>query len=131
MVYVTGWPGTALVWPSVLVIERSAVGVIASVSVAELFPGVGSVTPAGAVTVAVFSSVPVAVGDSVAVTVKVATPLAARSTVAAMSPAPDTGQELPAEARHVQAAPVSPAGKSSVTATPMAALGPALAVTMV
>jgi hypothetical protein len=114
-----------------LVIERSAVGVTVSVSVAELLAANGSVTPAGAVTVAVFSSVPVAVGESVAVTVKVAAPLAARSTVAAMSPAPDTGQELPAEARHVQAAPVSPAGKSSVTATPVTALGPALATTIV
>jgi hypothetical protein len=40
-----------------------------SVSVAELLPGVGSVTPAGAVTVAVFESVPVAVGATVQFTV--------------------------------------------------------------
>jgi hypothetical protein len=36
-----------------------------SVSVAELFAGVGSVTPPGAATVAVFASVPVAVGATV------------------------------------------------------------------
>ena len=35
-------------------------GVRVSVSVAELLPGVGSVTPAGAVTVAVFDRLPVA-----------------------------------------------------------------------
>ena len=44
-------PGVAEVTPSVLVIDRSALGVSASVSVAELLPGVGSVTPAGAATV--------------------------------------------------------------------------------
>ena len=55
--------------PSVFVIDRSAVGLRVSVSVAELLPGVGSVTPPGAVTVAVFASVPVAVAESVAVTV--------------------------------------------------------------
>ena len=60
IVYVTVPPGTAVVTPSVFVIARSACGVSVSVSVAELLPGVGSVTPAAAVTVAVFESVPVA-----------------------------------------------------------------------
>ena len=44
----------------VLVIARSADSVIVSVSVAVLLPGVGSVTPAGAVTVATLVMLPVA-----------------------------------------------------------------------
>src|SRR5581483_6457274 len=59
-VYVSLVPGTAVVLPSVLVICRSAWGVSVSVSVALLFPGLGSITPAGAVTVAVLLRLPVA-----------------------------------------------------------------------
>ena len=55
--------------PSDFVMVKSAVGLMVSVSVAELLPGVGSVTPPGAATVAVLTSVPVAVAESVAVTV--------------------------------------------------------------
>src|SRR5262245_31286250 len=44
----TGFPGTAVVEPSVLVIARSAVGLIVSVSVAELLPGFGAETSTGA-----------------------------------------------------------------------------------
>src|SRR6185436_4081300 len=66
IVYVSGVPGMAVDWPSVLVICRSACGVSVSVSVALLLPGVGSVTPAGAVTVAVLLKVPVAAGSIVA-----------------------------------------------------------------
>ena len=69
MVYVTLLPGITVVTPSVFVIERSAVGLRVSVSVAELLPGVGSVMPPGAVTVAVLTRVPVAVAETVAVTV--------------------------------------------------------------
>jgi hypothetical protein len=49
--------------PSVLVIERSASAPRASVSVALLLAGLGSVAPAGAVTVAVFTSAPVAAAE--------------------------------------------------------------------
>ena len=45
---------------SLFVTDTSAEGARVSVSVALLFPGVGSVTPAGAVTVAVFDKLPVA-----------------------------------------------------------------------
>ena len=62
-------PGVAVVTPSVLVIDKSALAFNVSVSVAVLFPGVGSVTPAGAVTVAVFDSEPVALGLIFATTV--------------------------------------------------------------
>src|SRR5262245_6137566 len=54
IVYVTLPPATAEVTPSVFVTAKSACGSSVSVSVAELLPGVGSVTPAGALTVAVF-----------------------------------------------------------------------------
>ena len=63
MVYVTEPPGVAVVTPSVAVIARSAPGARLSVSVAELLPGVGSVTPAGAPTDAVLLSVPVAAAE--------------------------------------------------------------------
>jgi hypothetical protein len=69
IVYVTCVPGTSVVAPSVFVIDRSACGVRVSVSVAELLPGVGSVTPAPVATVAVLASVPVADADIVAETV--------------------------------------------------------------
>ena len=54
---------------SVLVTDTSADVTKVSLSVALLFPGVGSVTPAGAVTVTVLLSVPVAEVWTVAWTV--------------------------------------------------------------
>ena len=73
MLYVTAVPAVTEATPLVFVMARSAVvggnGTIVSVSVAVLLPGFGSVTPAGAVTVAVFASVPLAAGDTVAFTV--------------------------------------------------------------
>ena len=47
IVYVRPTPGVYVAEPSVLVIDRSAAASGVSVSVAELLPGVGSVTPAG------------------------------------------------------------------------------------
>jgi hypothetical protein len=55
--------------PSVLEIDTSAVGVKVSVSVAELLADVGSVTPAGAETVAVLTSEPVAAEETAITTV--------------------------------------------------------------
>src|SRR5690349_11949209 len=49
IVYVTGVPGIAVVFPSVLVMTRSAWGVRLSPSVEVLLPGVGSVVPGGGV----------------------------------------------------------------------------------
>src|SRR5262245_36401114 len=60
IVYVVLPPGGAEVTPSVLVIARSAFAVSVSVSVAELLPGVGPLTAAGVVTVAVLDRLPVA-----------------------------------------------------------------------
>jgi hypothetical protein len=56
----------------VVVVDTSATGLMMSVSVALLLPGVGSVTPTGAVMVAVLTIVPLA--DGVPVTVKVTEP---------------------------------------------------------
>src|SRR5436189_33366 len=63
IVYVTEPPGVAVVTPSVFVIARSADALNVSVSVAELLPGVGSVT--GADTVAVLLKLPVAAAEMV------------------------------------------------------------------
>ena len=63
-----------------------------SVSVAELLPGFGSVTPPGGVIVAVLLSVPVAAGEIVAVTVKVTLPPFGRLTVLLMLPSLTPGR---------------------------------------
>src|SRR5690349_3716243 len=65
VVEVTEPAAVAVVTPSVLVMARSALAPRASVSVAELLPGVGSVTPAGAATVAVLLKLPVAEAEIV------------------------------------------------------------------
>ena len=58
-----------VVLPSVLVIDRSAVGVRVSVSVAELFAELVSTDPAGAAMLTVLASDPVAVEATATVTV--------------------------------------------------------------
>src|SRR5438105_13537808 len=63
IVYVSFVPGTAAVLPSATVTFRSALTVTRSVSLAVLFPGFGSLTPAGGVTLAVLEMVPVALGS--------------------------------------------------------------------
>jgi hypothetical protein len=67
-VYVVVPPAVTLLAPFVFVIERSADGVTVSVSVAELFPGVGSVVPPGTAMVATFETLPL-VAVTLAVTV--------------------------------------------------------------
>ena len=124
-------PGTSPAEPSVLVIDRSAVGTRVSLSVAELFAAVGSVIPAATVAVAVLAKVPVAVDAIVAVSVNVAVPLGSRSAVVAMLPDPDAGHVDPAEAEHVHVAPESVAGSVSAMAVAIAADGPAFEATIV
>ena len=85
-------PGTAARTPSVLVMDRSALGVRLSVSVALLSAGSGSVTPAGGLTVAVLLREPVAEGLTRTVKVKVTLALAGRSTVVARAPLPLAGR---------------------------------------
>ncbi len=102
------------------------------VSVAELFPGVGSVTPAGAATVAVFATVPVAFAAMVATTLKVTEPPEGRLTKALIFPVPlAAGQEPPPAATHVHVAPEIPAGNVSVTVAPTTGSGPAFEATIV
>src|SRR5882762_2360173 len=109
---------------------RSAVGVIwVSLSVALLLP-TGSFTPAGAVTVAVFT-IGVAPPMTVAVAVNVAVPPASRLTLAFRLPLPLAGQLEPADAAQVHVTPDTWAGKLSVTVAPMTPLGPTLLATIV
>src|SRR5258708_33833692 len=72
--------------PSVLLIVRSADSVIVSVSVAVLLAGVGSVTPAGAFTVATLLMPPEAPLGTLAFTVNVTLPPA--GSVGTMMPLP-------------------------------------------
>jgi hypothetical protein len=60
---VTVPPGVAVAAPSLFVMARFACGDSVSVSIALLLPVFGSVTPAGAVMLAVFASEPVAEGE--------------------------------------------------------------------
>ena len=118
-----------LVTPSVLVTDRSAVGVMTVLaSVAELLPA-GSFVPTGAVMVAVLEIVPDPL--AVAVTVKVAVPPESRFTEAARLPLPLAGQLDPALAAQVQLALVTVAGKMSVIVAPVTADGPAFDATIV
>src|SRR5262245_56716421 len=113
---------------------RSAWGVSVSLSLALLLPGVGSVTPAGAVTVAVLARVPVAEGAIWTVKVKVRLALAGRSTVVARAPVPLLGPETlppPLLAVAVQVATVTRAGCESDRLAPVTSLGPLLLTTIV
>ena len=94
--------------PSVFVTDTSARMRMVSVSVAVLLERLGSAYPAGGATVAELTRVPVAATLSVAVATKVAVPPASRFTLWLMlRRAGAAPQEEPAEAEHVQEAPVS------------------------
>src|SRR5436305_343600 len=93
IVYVSDDPGTCNVLPSVFVTARLELSVIVSVSVAELFVSGLSLTPAGAATVAVFTSDPVADDFTVPPTVNVAVPPETRFTDTEMLPVPEPGHE--------------------------------------
>src|SRR4029077_1068939 len=98
---------------------RSALAPSVSLSVAELLPGVGSVTPAGAVTVAVLLSVPVAAAEMGQLAGEGSLPPLGRLTVLLMLPEPEAVQVPPPAPTqvHVQ---VSEAGKVSATVAPVA-----------
>ena len=59
MVNVTTSPTFGVLWSTVFIKLKSAILFGVSVSVSVLFPGFGSVVPAGGVTVAVFTRLPV------------------------------------------------------------------------
>jgi hypothetical protein len=106
------------------------------VSVAELFAGLVSVNPLGAVTETVLTSVPVpagVVGLSVPVTEYVT--VAAAGIVADVAielPEPDAvAQVAPPVAAHVHVTPVRAAGTTSLIGADVAVDGPAFVTTMV
>src|SRR5438874_1399040 len=115
---------------------RSATRAGVSLSVDELLPGVGSVVPAGGVTVAVLTRLPVSDASVVPVTVKTTelpTPLATFTVAARLLPepvAPLVTEALPV-VLDVQVTPVSPAGIASATLAPVTLLGPLLVTVMV
>src|SRR4029450_3387554 len=116
MVEVVLVPGTAARTPSVLVMDRSALGVSVSTSVALLSAGSGSVVPAGGLTVAVLVREPVAAGSIWTVKVKVTVAPAGRSTVVARAPLPPDGPVTlppPVWLANAQVAPLAPAGSGS------------------
>jgi len=108
------------------VIDRSALGVSVSVSVELLLPPVGSVTPTGAVTVAVLPSVPVSDWLMVRVSRKPSvSPVASVPVVKLTMPVPELKV-----APFVAETKVVPVGKRSLTVAPVMVLGPLL-VTMI
>jgi hypothetical protein len=132
MVKVVCEPGAGEAVGLVLLILKSAVGIKVSVSVAELLVLFGSVMPFGGAAVAVFTSVPVAVLETLAVKLNVAAPPDNRLTVALIFPPPLAAPQLdPAVAVQVQIAFVRMTGKLSVTVAAVTALGPSLVTTRV
>ena len=114
-----------------MVIARSACGGSVSVSVALLLPGVGSVTPTGAVIVAVLLSVPVALAEMFALTVKVNDPPDGRLMLLTLIfPDPLAGPVPPPAPTPVHVV-VSEAGKVSATVAPVTPFGPALLAVIV
>ena len=102
---------------------RLALGDSVSVSVALLLAGAGSVTPAGAATVAVLINEPVAPAAIVQLAVYVTLPPLGRPTVLLILPEPDAVQVPPPDPAHVHEQ-VSAAGNVSATVEPGALLGP-------
>ena len=94
-----------------------------SVSLALLFADDGSVTPAGAVTVAVLSNEPVAAAEMLQVAVYVTLPPFGRFTESLILPEPDAVHVPPPAPTQVQEQ-VSEAGNVSATVEPGALLGP-------
>ena len=134
IVYVVDPAAVTLLVPLVIVRLRSTVVPALSVSDALLFAGVGSFTPAGAVTVAMFVTLPPA-AVTVAPIVNVTLPPNGNAGMA--SPASTwatvglAGQVAPPAAAHTTVVFVSPAAAGSVTIALFAASGPALLTTTV
>src|SRR5262245_9026534 len=110
---------------------RSAWPPIVSVSVAVLLLRLLSVCPAGVVTVAVLTRVPVAVGLMLAEKEKVTLAPTGKSTFVLRSPVPLLGlpevmAPPPLPPVKVQASLVTPVGVASKTLAPLETLGPAL-----
>lgn len=132
MVYVVWVPGTEDVALLVLVIARSDVALIVSVSVSLLLAVFGSGIFAGGVTVTVLLKLPVASLRTVPFSLKVAVALGNKFTVVLMLPVPLAAPQLPpALAVQVQEILVSLVGIVSVTVAPVTVLGPLLRTVIV
>ena len=111
---------------------RSAEGASGTELVAVLLVVSGSTAPAGAVTVAVLTSRPVALGAIRPVTVNVARSPASSVTVVARLPVPEAAAQLdPVSAVQVHAGATSATGNTSVTLAAVTGLGPMLVTTIV
>ncbi len=130
--YVTASPGNAVTRPSVLVIERSATGVRASLSLAVSFAGFVSTTPTGSVTVALLTTKPAAAESTSATTTTVTTPPTGKVAARETSPEPlAVPQVAPLVAEQLQVDPTISAGNRSVIWAPSAVDGPLLATVIV
>jgi hypothetical protein len=121
-----------VVRPSVLEIDRSAVGVRMSMSVAMLLAELVSTAPAGAAMVTELASDPVAVDETATVTVYVTEPAGdsvAVVDIGIVSLAEPHVPPTPAAHDHVPEA--VPLGNESVINAPVAVDGPAFDATMV
>ena len=131
MVYRTKPPAATTVTPSFFVIDKLATPRIVSVSVALLLVGFGSLTVAGAATVAVLINAPLALFDTLLIVVNVTTPPTAKLTIRLMLPKPPAPLQLdPGDGVHPQTLIPSAAGKMSVTCAPVTGAGPELLTRM-
>jgi hypothetical protein len=117
---------------SVLVTTRLFRALIVVTSVSLLLAGTESTTPAGGVTVAVLERVPVALGETVPLTVYVMDEPTGRSTVSLMLPAPAGVLPVaPPDATLVNVTLVKLAGNRSVTVASATPSVPGLLTTIV
>src|SRR6476620_5569139 len=124
-------PATAVAGP-LLAICTSADGVSGTELVAVLLVRSPSTAPAGGVTVAVFTSRPVAFAAITPITVNVAWSPASSVTVVARLPAPDAAAQLdPGSAVQIHAGATSATGNRSLTLAAVTGLGPRLVTTIV
>jgi hypothetical protein len=119
---------------AVLVIAKSATGETVTVAVELLLPGVGSVVPAGGVTVATLAKAPLALAAAVTWNVMVTRPNGGIvvEPIKLLPVATKLAVLAPALAWLVTPVKVPrPAGRVSAKLAPVAVLGPALPMTMV
>ena len=117
-------PGITAAWSFDFAIESAVRTATFDVSVASLFPEFGSVMPAGADTVAVFATRPLAAGDAMPLMVKVTRPPETRSAVVSMLPVPEPAPHVAPIDTHVQVGVSSSGGRMSRTNAPVTNAGP-------
>ena len=116
----------------VFVTARSAILSMSVTSVESLLVRSESTMPVGNVTDAVFESVPLAAGDTVAVTLNVTVLAAGMSIISLIEPKPDAAlHDAAPVAAQVQLAPINAAGNESITWMRSICDGPGLVTTIV